>query len=143
MHSLKKGISFFLSAFILAGCYNSGDVEATRSAHYRDSAKVEGVLEMLASDTFSAKEIRQRLGGLSKDTFEIYDGSSDLTANGLMIHAKDRSDYTLFTGSQQFSALKKYEYEGYKIWKDGSDKGAPRYAIEPHPTLGKVLTVRY
>lgn len=143
MHSLKKGISFFLSAFFLAGCYNSGDVEATRSAHYRDSAKVEGVLKMLASDTFSAKEIQQKLGGLSKDAFKIYDRSSDLTANGLMIHANDTSDYTLFTGSAQFSKLKKYEYKNYTVWKNNSATGTPRFAIEPHPTLGRVFTVRH
>lgn len=141
MHSSKKGILFFLSAFFL-GCHSSNNPEASRSNHYSDSTKVEAVLKMVASDTFRFREIRQKINDLSNDPFEIYDRTSAVTTNGLLIHAEDTSDYTLFTGSAQFRKLKKYDYKGYTIWKDESDKSAPRYALEPHPTLGWVLTVR-
>ncbi|GEM_PF-5772695 len=142
MDSLKKGILFFLSALFVTGCDHHDTQNEEHTKHYQDSVKVEEALSIIASAPFQLADLQKKLDALSKNPYKIYGQQSSFTSNGIIICAQNTSAYQLFTSSAHFQRLKKYSHKNYFVWKDTVIKNRPFYALEPHPTLGRIFAIR-
>lgn len=142
MDSLKKGILFFLSALYVTGCNHHDPQKEVHTKHYQDSVKIEEVLSIISKGSFQLAELQEKLNDSTQNKFKIYGHKSSLTSNGIIICAQDTPGYQLFTSSAHVKRLKKYSHKNYFVWKDTINKNSPYYALEPHPTLGRIFAIR-